>query len=196
MSEPVRPELARAWESYFTQRGGIAPDVPAQALPVVILDDNSKGPYPAYRSFFGGLPEPALAANYSYVFAINNDPLDSKSVMVVDEIVFESNAAGPIIVGLTNLTTFNFGSLPMDDAVGEKNPVGVDRPQMSNVKVGGAQSPLVLGGASFPGGAAAYTSGRIPGPFTLQGQGIVFVRHSVIASLMTAYFRGRYYPAP
>src|SRR5712671_1055455 len=118
MIQPVRPELAAAWQKYFTQKSGLSPDIPGQILPVVILDDNSRGPYQAYRGWHAGVAIGAFAGNYSYCGIANvDDPAKQKSVIVVDEIWAKSPvAATDFLVSLTTQTQPSLAFSPAADA--------------------------------------------------------------------------------
>ena len=73
MASLVQLELARAWQSYFRQKGGAAPTIPGELLPVVIMDDNTNGPFPPCRTWFAGNTQIAVAAQFSYFIMSNSD---------------------------------------------------------------------------------------------------------------------------
>lgn len=194
--QPVAPELARAWENYFRQRGGIAPDAVAQALPVIILDDNSKGPYPPYRSWFAGRAQGLVAAQFTYIGIANNDPLPGHSVAVVDEISFRINTAvDDLVVLIESIATFPIANpLAVKDAAPEKDQAPSDQPLLGNVVTTATNSATNLGLDIYPSGSQILQVLR--GPWTL-GPGEQLLLHpNTVANAMFAYFRGRYYAAP
>src|SRR6185437_13624076 len=110
-------ELVRAWENYFRQRGGASPNIPQEVLPVVLLDDNA--PYPAFRAWVGSRTSAALAGNFSYVGVQNADPAGTRSVVVVEEIIWRPSVAADVTVCLTLPATAPLGTLGAADDVTE-----------------------------------------------------------------------------
>lgn len=189
--------LVRAWEAYFRQKGGGAPNVPPEVVPVIILDDNSRGPYPAYRSFIASRITAFVAAQFAYVGLLNNDVLPSHSVVVCDEIIFISSTVQDAFVGLTTTTVFGAGSpLVVQDTAEEKDQAPSDRPPLGNVLTLSNNSavPLSTGATEFPGAAAGVLN-RIAGPFTLGPQGVLYLQTQLVNTNLQTYFRGRYYPS-
>jgi len=214
--QPVRPELARAWEGYFSQRGGEGPDAPAQALSVIVLDDNSKGPYPPYRSFQGGLvvsPTPAIIgqigiqngdAGFTPLVGLVGTTGVPKSVVVIDWLIVarDATAGGDFFVTLThnNLKPISTANAPVADTAPEKDPTsGATRPQIGNVFVGVRNVDAALIGdqsGQLPGFTQDTLPHRVDGPWMLGPGQILYVERNLVNTGFTAYFRGRYYPAP
>jgi len=137
--DAASPEFTRAWQLYFKQRGGVGPTLPPEVIPVVIMDDNSLGPYVTYRAWFGGLSVAGVAGQRSAFCVQNSDGAQSgggvqgtqqvKSMVVVDRISFVSSdgAAAPIDVVIrisdTNTEPITIGALQCDDAAGD--PTGL-----------------------------------------------------------------------
>lgn len=216
MTQPFRPELSRAWEGYFAQRGGEGASVPAQILPVVLLDDSSRGPYPPYRSFQAGLIASPTAGVFSRVGLQNVDrfPVGGgllgttgvpSSVAVVDWILVtrDGTAGGNFFATIThhNLNPMDVGTqAPAADTAPEKDPsAGATRPQLGNVNVGLRQLGAVLIGDQsgiLPGVDADLLVHRVDGPWILGPGQILYIERNIVNVGHTVYFRGRYYPAP
>lgn len=197
-------DLIRSVANYFRVKG-----TPVEAVPVVILDDNSKGPFPPCRHWYGsGLSGP-VAAQWSYVWATNEDGREGqiaptglgKSVMVVDEIFVKAQTAvddfviaisrkGSILPTTTTLA---------NDASEEKALDPTTNPVFGNVTLNRNQQAgqLWLGNNSqvWPATFTAGTVVRIPGPFTLGPQGLLAIAPSLVNNGIFAMFRGRYYAA-
>ena len=195
--QPLRPELDRAWQQYFTQRGGVGPDVPAQVLPVIVIDDNSKGPFPPYRGlYFGGILG-ALAANFSYAGIKNQDPLlQTKSAVVIDyAVVRNSTAQDDFVCGITDGSQMNLNPYAnVGDVSGEKEQPAIFGPVIGNVQGGTLNSAGIFGGIGLHPGGPITQGVRIDGPWVLGPQNIFVVRPLNLAEGIVAFFRGRYYP--
>lgn len=196
MSQPVRPELDRAWEQLFNQRGGEGLTIPAQALPVVIMDNNALGPYPPCRSWMQGTLLAGLAANFGYIGILNNDAKGDKSACVIDFIIARQiTAQDDWIIGITDLTTVPLSTLaPVSDCATEKDPAGMFGPSLANVQRGALKSASGVGSTVVPG-APITTGTRIDGPWVIPPQGVFFIRPLTIANGLSVYFKGRYYPS-
>lgn len=190
-----RPELARAWEAYFVEKGGEAARVDASVVPVVIMDDNSKGPYPSSRVWMAGTVVAGLAANFTYIGIVNDDALGIRSALVIDEIVVRQvTATDDFIISVSDQSTFILGTLAaLSDVAAEKDPGGFFGASMSNGKRGSAQTASGIGSTLVPGGPITQAT-TLRGPWILGPQANFFVRPLTIANGLAAYFRGRYYP--
>ena len=178
------------------QRGGVGPDVPAQVLPVVIMDDNSKGPYPACRVWAYGIVVGSVAAQYSYAGILNtDDPVLVKSAVVIDEVLLRVGSADDVAFAILNQGSLVLAPLFLvEDMQPEKDPRPIDRPAVGNVKIGSLNTVVSLGNAAMPVGGTSNVV-RLPGPFVI-GPGQQFVvRPLTVLNAITAFFRGRYYPS-
>jgi len=198
-SQPVRPELATAWERYFAQKGGLSPDVPGQILPVVIMDDTSLGPYFGYRGWYGSHLQSANVGVFSYLGVLNTDDLAVKSAVVVDEIRFRNPSAGDdiVIMLVAQSLLAMTGLTPVDDASIEKEPTGFNQPKVGNVVTAhNAASAVALGAVQFPNQASPGANtqpGFAPGPWVISPGMMLLIRPTVVNETLLAYFRGRYY---
>lgn len=193
MQQLLRLELVRAWEHYFRQKGGAAPVVPADILPVVIMDDNTRGPYPAYRAWVGGNQADAVAAQYSYVGVINQDDPAQKSCVVVDEVIFRTTTTDDAWIGCTTKAILALGTLSnVVDVAEEKDAAPSDFPRLGNVQIGLLRSAQNQVGTKIPNGAITYQ--RLPGPWTLGPQAVLYLQTVIVNNTLIAFFRGRYYP--
>lgn len=187
------PELARAWQQYFRVRGGAAPTLPSDILPVVILDDNSRGPYAAHRAWVAGIGQGALAANFTFVGILNADPLGaSRSAVVVDQIYVRLLVADDMAIGLTTPGVVPLAG-PLQsvaDAIQDKEAT-TGAPLLGNVQVGQVQQVAAFG-SLFPNNTT--TLQRIDGPWTLGPQTELVIRPLSVNAAIAAFFRGRYYP--
>jgi hypothetical protein len=197
-------DLIRAVRSYFRFKGQAL-----DTVPVVVIDDNSKGPFPPYRAWYGGAILAGVAAQYAYGWVTNEDGKPGqiapagpgKSAVIVDEIFAvcttavddyfismskKGSPAAPAVTALAN------------DAAQEKvldEPV--TNPQFGNVTINQVNQPGQLWGNNsqrFPGGALGIVT-RIPGPFVLGPQGVLAINPATLANSMLVFFRGRYYSA-
>lgn len=193
--QPLKPEMDRAWENYFQQRGGEGTTSPAQILPVVIMDDTSQGPYSPCIPWMAGDFVGALAANYSYLGIINSDSQgggQAKSALVVDEIIY-AVTGGNIVLGLILPGSLVLADIGLVERRAMEPELQVsDRPRLGNAKLQQLQSVVALGGVLVPG-SASYN--QLRGPWVLGPQSQLVVRGPINNSLY-AFFRGRYYPAP
>lgn len=192
MSQLLSPELLRAYQIYFKQKGAPAATVPSDILPVVILDDNSKGPYPPYRSWFSGTNQAAVAANFSFLAILNNDPVTTKSCVVVDRVTARNSAADDFLLGIET-----FATLPLSarssvfDAAEDKDQQPSDNPTLGNVQIGVLTTVTAGLGSIAPNNTVTPQS--YDGPWTLGPQQLFFIRPVTVNIGLFAYFRGRYY---
>lgn len=194
---PVREELARGYAAYFRARG--SPDVSAagEILPVVLMDDNSRGPYPAYRSWMAGTILGLVAAQHTFIGIQNSDDVSVRSAVVVDEVILRNvTATDDWILGLTTVNALSFSTLSnVADCAPEKEQTGsFAGPALGNVQLGTRNAAAPQGSTMVPGGPIT-TSVRVRGPWILGPQGVFFIRPLTIAESAVAYFRGRYYSA-
>lgn len=194
-SQLITPELARAYQAYFRTKGGEQPIVPRDVLPVVILDDNSLGPYPAYRAWHAGVSLAAGAVGeFSYIGIRNSDKLIPPSAVVVDSVDFRLTVAADVKIGITNDTTIVLGGqVPVLDSAEEKETIPSDAPKIGNAQIGFLNSVGAVGTVFSPAGD--LLPHRIDGPWTIGPNGVFLIRPGVAQIGIVAYFRGRYYPA-
>jgi hypothetical protein len=100
--------IAKGWTDYFRLRflfGQEQPPVSVVTVPTILLDDNSKGPYPVYRPVIG---EAELGANptRSHIMIVNNDSQDLQTMLVVDYIIFKTSVAANIVQALGRIKDF------------------------------------------------------------------------------------------
>lgn len=192
----IRPELARAFENYFVIRGGEQPQVASEVVPVVIMDDNSKGPYAPYRTWHAGTNLGAFVGNLSYCAIANvDDPAKQKSVVVIEEIYVNVPAGGRVLHGLTTQTQPSIAYASVNDADGGKEYSGpTNDPRLGNVAFGSGQSPSFYASAIFPASPAAAIV-RIPGPFAVGPGWQYVVVPNLVNTAIEAWFRGRFYPS-
>jgi hypothetical protein len=93
--------IAAAWAQYFRFLSFGAPPaaVAVEIVPAVMIDDNSKGPFPVYRPWALGLILPP-AAFFSTFFFLNADDPSTRSVFVIDWIrfsLFSPGGGAPIL---------------------------------------------------------------------------------------------------
>jgi len=207
--DAARAELVRAWQLYFGQRGGAGPTLPPDVLPVIVLDDNSAGPYPPYRPWHTGGVDAAVAGQRSAVGVANYDGValggglqtiqPIRSAVVVDFIRYRCEAASDVFVAITNINTnpFEGGSeVTADDAAPEKDPSPLGNPKIGNVMRGTLSQAAQLGSGSMISSddVGDIFPHDIPGPFVLGPGQILYVQENLLASGLRAWFRGRYYP--
>lgn len=201
---PGGSDLIRAVANYLRIKGD-----PPEAVPVILIDDNSKGPYPPCRVWYGSSLSPNVAAQYSYAWVTNEDGVEGqiaptgrgKSVMVVDDIYVKSlTAVDDFVIAITRKGSILPTTTTLaNDASEEKAVETSTNPVFGNVTINRNQQAgqLWLGNNSqvMPATYIAGTLHRIPGPFTLGPQGILAVAPSTVNNGIFAFFRGRYYPA-
>lgn len=195
-------DLIRAARSYFRVKGS-ALDV----VPVVVIDDNSRGPIPAYRVWYASAILGAVAAQYAYGWITNEDGVQGqiaptgpgKSAVVVDEIYVKAvTAVDDYFISISRKGSITSGiSAKANDAAQAPEADLVTNPLFGNVTVNQTNQAGQLWGNNsqvFPGGALGIVT-RIPGPFVLPPQGILAINPASLANSMIVHFRGRYYPA-
>jgi hypothetical protein len=198
-----RPELSRAFEDYFGRRGGATPNVPNEIVPVVIMDDNTKGPYVGCRHWVYGFFRVALAGNFSFAGVENTDPLSSGgefSACVVDRILVEAINFGAAvgvdyIMGNVFQSGFVLADGPVRDVITDKElAFTTGDPQFGNVK-GGVSAALASPVNTWVPGGPAGTVTRLDGPWVLgPGQSLI-ISPTIVNCGILAHFRGRYYPS-
>lgn len=192
----IVPELARAWQNYFREKGGMSPNIPQEIVPVVIMDDNSKGPYPPCRHWHFGTNLGPIVSNYSYIEIFNADDLKSqRSICVVDQVWVRSGTvltptAADFLIGVTPFNNA-FSEDQTRDVIIEKEQA-VNDPLFNNVRGGTTALASALVASIFPAGVAGVVS-NIPGPFVLGPQQALLLTTSLLNNAISAYFRGRYY---
>lgn len=198
MSGLVVPELARSWFNYFREKGGAAPTIPQEIVPVVIMDDNTNGPFPACRLWHYGTVIGAAVGNFSYLGILNNDDAKTqKSACVIDRIFAKySVGVANFTIGVVGIGALAFSSsAQVRDAVMEKElSIGFAEPILGNVLGGVATDPVNFNTAQFPSRPVGEVV-EIPGPFIVGPQQQLLLTTSVNNFSLQAYFRGRYYPS-
>lgn len=206
MAGLITAELVRAWESYFRQKGGVSPRVVAEVVPVVVMDDNSTGPYPAYRMWHAGSVLAVGINSQAIVAIVNNDPITTRSAVVVDRIVLGMRGSiDPAqgiawFIGILRVSDKSLSFAPARDSAGEKDPTSAqtfDQP-FGNVQFasGSAAAGPALVSTPYPA-AAIDVPQVIEGRFILGPQQQLICSYSVggIAGGIVPFFRGRYYAA-
>lgn len=189
-------ELVRAFTSYFRRKGGVVPVIQDEIHPVVIVDDNSAGPYPPNRSWHGGVQAAAVAVQFSYVAVMNNDPIGTHSCVVVDLAIIRPLVADDIMVGMSSSSALPLVGGRADDCANEAplDPTVAFQPLISNVLIGIQQNGSALGFTQrIPHNDILPRN--YPGPFTLGPQCYVAFRPVLVNEGIHGWFRGRYYPA-
>lgn len=203
--DAAHPDLVRAWQLYFGQRGGAGPSLPPDVLPTIVLDDNSNGPWPPYRPFFTSNVKGAVAGERGAVGVANVDGYSTtggaqlippiRSAAVIDEIRFRTQTAVSVNIGVTSLNSSPFdGSAdkPVSDANPEKDPGGLNIfPRMGNV-FGGVRGQVAQMSLDGPPHAELTTVVML-GVWILGPGQVLYVQTNAIADPVTVYFRGRYY---
>lgn len=208
--DSASPEFVRAWQLYFKQRGGIGPTLPPEVLPVVIMDDNSAGPYAPYRPWYGSAIGTIVAATRTTCGVLNGDGSPPgggvqgtqvvKSIVVVDKITAISTdgaVAAPfdlrIHISDTNNEPFTGASAQALDAAGD--PIGIggfgSTPQVGQVWIGVSNRVLVGPNAIVPVGTLSQVV--VTGPWILQPQQILLIEQAAIVGNLRCFFQGRYY---
>lgn len=208
--DSVSPEFVRAWQLYFKQRGGIGPSLPPDVMPVVIMDDNSAGPYQPYRAWHASALGTIVAATRTTCAVFNADggPPGGgvqgtqvvKSIVVVDRITAISTdgaVAAPFDLRIhtsdANNEALTGASSAALDLAGD--PIGVGgfgaTPQVGNVFVGVTNRALITAAAIVPVGNLLPVI--VNGPFILQPQQILLVEQAALVGNLRCYFQGRYY---
>jgi len=213
--DAASPELAKAWQLYFKQRGGTGPSLPPDVLPVIVLDNNERGPYPCAQIFHAGLKSLAGGAGTFNAVGLGNfdggvpgtgvkgtQPI--KSRVVIDRIRVISTdgaAAAPLDliarVSSVNDEPFN-GTLPSqleiqaDDSAGTPLGLGANA-RLGNVWVGSRQATafFTTGDQRIP--ISGITAHEILGPFILNPQMIFYLVQAGTVGILGAFFQGRYY---
>lgn len=195
MSSPYRPELVAAFLRYAGLKGG---DI-GSVVPVVVLDNIAGGPYPTSRIWQLGNSQGAVAAQFSYVGVMNNDPVGTLSSVVVDTIYLRTAAADDWRIFITNFATASGQALtlpdqPAMDLSNERDRDAKDRPFLGQVRGarGNSVASFTLGQEQYPISTGASV-GRIDGPFTLGPQAVLLASPATANVQAFAMFRGRYY---
>ena len=200
-SSLITAELGRAWQAYFRERGGELPSIPSEIVPVLILDDNSKGPYPPCRHWHATIQTAQSAGNFTFAGILNND--DSKSTFsccVVDRLFVKANLgiASDYVLGVSGAAVPNLATGGVRECILEKeqkNVAGnITDPLFNNVQAGSGANASSLVTSSFPGGAFGIVS-EIPGPFVIGPQQQFVIASGIVNNGIFVYFRGRYYPS-
>lgn len=192
--DPLKPELDRAYQQYFGQRGGVAPDLAGQVLPVVVMDDSSMGPYPPCRIWEIGSTLGAVAAQFAYQGILNADAANAKSAVVVDYVIVGLTTAPDFVgLGITTAASLPLGTLAnVEDCAPEKEQPGTFGAALGNVQRGQLNQVAALGQIAGP--YLVNTGYRIDGPWILGPGQIFFIRSGSVNQTISGFFRGRYYP--
>jgi len=199
--DAAHPDLVRAWQLYFGQRGGAGPSLPGEVLPVIVLDDNPG--FPPYQPFFTQNICTAVAGQRSSVGVANVDGYSTtggtqviqpiRSVVVIEKIIWKCNVASDVFLAITNLNVnpFTFGDKAVDDAHPAKDMTSGAFPRIGNVYSGTRTQAGQLGdsGPCYLDAAVHELTGNwILGPSQ-----VLYVQENVLADLFMVYFQGRYY---
>jgi len=207
--DAASPEFARAWQLYFKQRGGVGPTLPPDVMPVMVLDDNSAGPYPPYRPWFAGLINIAGGAGLRTAIGVMNQEgtpagggivgtSQVRSVVVVDFIRFVSTDAGvaapvdiALVMGEPNNTPLLLNIQVVDDAAPEKDPTSSVQPRIGMVAIGSRNSLTFTNQQRVP--VRTMLPQDLKGPFILGPQQILYVEQTALLGTLSCFFQGRYY---
>ena len=188
MADLLREELATAWQKYFRTRGGGGPSVAQELLPVIVIDHDL--PYPPCRIWHIAASSAAVAAQFSIVVLLNNDPLGTRSVVVLDR--FVANVASPLMLlggGSIAPVTAPTMATPVRDIAPEKELQAIN-PVLGQVTVGtNADAGALPGGVSVYGSASQNQEG----PWMLGPQQFLLLQHQTLNTNIAVYMRGRYY---
>jgi len=199
--DAAHPDLVRAWQLYFGQRGGAGPSLPPDVLPVIVLDDNTG--WPPHQPFFSQNICTAVAGQRSSVGIANVDGYSTtggtqviqpiKSAAVIDKILWRCGVASDILIAIStlNLNPFTFGDKAVDDAHPAKDVIGAQFPRIGNVFTGTRTQAAQLGD-SGPCYLDALTH-ELNGQWILGPGQVLYVQENVLADLFQVYFQGRYY---
>ena len=182
--------------------------MPPDVLATIVLDDNSTGPYPPYRSWYTSAISSAAAAVRSAVGVANYDGValggglqtiqPIRSCVVVDFIRYRCEAASDVFLAITNINSNGFDGgteKPADDAQPEKDPgPGLQFPRIGNVQSGTKAQAGQLGDSGLSSDDVGDIAPHdIPGPFMLGPGQILYVQENLVNSGLRVFFRGRYY---
>jgi hypothetical protein len=195
-----RPELSRAFEDYFGRRGGETPNIPSEIVPVVIMDDNSKGPYVGCRHWMFGTNAGPSVGNLSIIGIENTDPIGAQlSAVVIDWIVAEvaGGVVADFLMGIVYMSQVVLADGAVRDIVTDKDlGMSTGDPSFGNVKGGTRAQAGQPVATVYPGNSIANgIPTRIEGPIILGPQQEFLIIPSIVNTGITAHFRGRYYPA-
>jgi hypothetical protein len=180
--------FVHSWERIFAQRGGIVPTAMQEIVPVTLIDNQSKGGYTPATEWHAANSLAALAANFSTLFVFNQDPLGSKTVVVVDRMTVSTGATIFLFLGTSTvvLPTAALGFLAnLADA--QVNPAGAA--QLQSVGQSQAQLGAAIGGLQIPNNGP----GIIDGPWTLSPGMMMAVSGLIVNFPIAWYLQGRYY---
>ena len=202
--DAAHPELVRAWQYYFGQRGGAGPSLPPDVLPTIILDDNSRGPWAPYRSWFTSQIVGASAGTRSAAGVMNADGLTVgggaqtlppiKSAVVVDEVRWRCQTASFVFFAISNINVSPLdgtGDKSASDAQPEKDPGALQFPRIGNVFSGLRHDAGQLGFDGPP--ELDALPHEIAGPWILGPGQILWVQENLANDPLHVFFRGRYY---
>lgn len=185
-----RAELARSLQLYFQSKGGSAPGVSNEVLPVVIVDHD--GPYPPYRSWQCSAALGAVVGNYGYVGVVNVDAPGKGSVLAVDSVVVRTAPTDDVRLIVTVPGVIPLASLfDVEDVAEEKENAPSAGPLLGNVRCGSLSSVTATGSTFFPMGDALIH--QINGPWLVGPGGEFLVRTNSVNVALTVHLRGRYY---
>lgn len=212
--DSASPEFTRAWQLYFKQRGGIGPGLPPDVMPVVVMDDNTGGPYPPCRIWHAGMRVGPVAAQLAYVGIQNADGAQPgaglqgsnviNSRVVIDRVTFASSDSPPTVPIDVQVRLADVNSEPFNGVAGfvakQADESGADpvasagfAPRVGNVWIGARNTtPIFTTGAQIVP-VRSLLAQTLSGPFTLPPQTILYVINNALAGEITAFFQGRYY---
>lgn len=193
--QAIRPELANA----VTRGAGIKTlpglDVATQIIPVMVVEDVSKGPFPPSRIWHAGIGVAGVAAMIAHIGIVNNDPPGTGSGLTVDYIIARVGTADDLFVVVgQNIPTLNLQKATVGDCSNEAGglPAGsAFDPRVGQAFIAAAQNGVGLNGVLWPNGGTLPQ--RLDGPWTLGPQAALIVRTATVNVILQAYFRGRYH---
>jgi hypothetical protein len=157
------------------------------------LDDGAA--YPPFRRWTAWANQGAVAAQFAYCGVCNVDAPGTKSVVVVDEVIWRYSVAddGFLRVSLASVVVLG-GLIAAYDIAQDKEQQPSDQPRLGNVNSGTLSSVSSLGGVYVPSGNNLPQ--RVSGLWTLGPGESLSVQPGSANNQCIAFFRGRYYSAP
>ncbi len=206
--------ILTAFESFFRviAFGVLPPGVKPEIEPMVLLDDNSKGPYPIYRPFTCEYRQVGGGGQFTEIVIVNLDDATTHSVVVIDWLLVAVTVAGtdvlfavrpvlPTLQGITPTLLLTNGGVAFDQGA-ERDRAPSDGIHIPNVGIyayvlaaqqlasgigGGANATLLPGyGDVLPHG--------VDGPWMLGPGSMLQLMPAAVNVGLTVYARGRYYP--
>jgi hypothetical protein len=193
VSTQLPTRIVRAWQHLYGSRGSESPRADPGIVSAVIIDDHRFGGYPSAEMWQTIFDQGAVAAQFANGVILNQDPVGTKSVVVVDQLWYQLSVLGSIMIALGRFT----GVATSSAGVAARRDVGDDLNQLATMPVVQAVSVQNITDALRRGSIIVPTQDTLPhtlpGPWTLApGQQFV-VSSSVQNTIFQCYVQGRYY---